>query len=357
MKNNNLVLISTDIEPGGISTMIGIHTAALIKEGYKVTVILHKDSEAINSIESCTRLIINKDKLLSINIYNWLDFILLKFGLCIWIKKILNNADILFVHNAKLIEIIKKNTLKPVFAVNHTAKKSQLKYFKKADMIFSVNNNINNQLLNLGVSKNRCIYCPNVLIDIPDFKINNITKKTIVIGALGRMVDKKGFFDFIDALKILKARGINFKAILAGNGELYNDLRNASKDLIELDFPGWVKDKKDFYNNIDIFCQPSHFEPFGLTIIEAMSYAKPVVSTDCDGPSEIIVDKKNGFLVKKKNPQEIAEVIIKLINHFEIYKNISISARKHIENFYTINSLQKVLKNNISNYSYFEHEK
>ena len=52
MKNNNLVLISTDIEPGGISTMIGIHTAALVKEGYKVTVILHKDSEAINSIES-----------------------------------------------------------------------------------------------------------------------------------------------------------------------------------------------------------------------------------------------------------------------------------------------------------------
>ena len=111
MKNNNLVLISTDIEPGGISTMIGIHTAALIKEGYKVTVILHKDSEAINSIESCTRLIINKDKLLSINIYNWLDFILLKFGLCIWIKKVLNNADILFVHNAKLIEIVKRSTV------------------------------------------------------------------------------------------------------------------------------------------------------------------------------------------------------------------------------------------------------
>ena len=128
MKNKNLVLISTDIEPGGISTMIGIHTAALIKEGYKVTVILHKDSEAINSIESCTRLIINKDKLLSINIYNWLDFILLKFGLCIWIKKILNNTDILFVHNARLIKIIKNNTRKPVFAVrgSHELSERQL---------------------------------------------------------------------------------------------------------------------------------------------------------------------------------------------------------------------------------------
>jgi glycosyltransferase involved in cell wall biosynthesis len=357
MKNKNLVLISTDLEPGGISTMIGIHTAALIKEGYKVNIILSKDSDAINSIKSCSRLISNKDKLLSINMYNWLDFILLKFGICIWIKKILNNADIIFVHNAKLIKIIKKNTIKPVFAVNHTAKKSQLKYFKKADMIFSVNNKINDQLINLGVSKKICVYCPNVLIDIPDFKINNVSEKKIVIGALGRMVDKKGFFDFIEALKILKARGINFKAILAGNGELYNTLRNASKDLSELEFPGWVKDKKDFYNTIDIFCQPSHFEPFGLTIIEAMAYAKPVISTDCDGPSEIIIDNKNGFLVKKKNPQEIAEVIIKLINNSEIYRNTSISARKHIENFYIINSLQKVLRNNINNYFKSKHEK
>ena len=357
MKNKNLVLISTDIEPGGISTMIGIHTAALIKEGYKVNVIVSKNSDAINSIESCTKLISNKDKLLSINVYNWLDFILLKFGLCIWIKKILNNADISFVHNARLIKIIKNNTIKPVFAVNHTAKNSQLQYFIKADMIFSVNNKINDQLITLGVNKNRCVYCPNVLIDLPDFKINNVSEKKIVIGALGRMVDKKGFFDFIEALKILKARGINFKAILAGNGELYNKLRNASKDLPELEFPGWVKDKRDFYNNIDIFCQPSHFEPFGLTIIEAMAYAKPVISSDCDGPSEIIIDNKNGFLVKKKNPQEIAEAIIKLINNSEIYRNISISARKHIENFYIINSLQKVLRNNISNYFKFEHEK
>jgi hypothetical protein len=59
MKNKNLVLISTDIEPGGISTMIGIHTAALIKEGYKVNVIVSKNSDAINSIESCTKLMIN----------------------------------------------------------------------------------------------------------------------------------------------------------------------------------------------------------------------------------------------------------------------------------------------------------
>ena len=357
MKYEKLVLISSDRKPGGISAMIGIHTAALIKEGYKVNVILSKHSDAINSIASCTNLISNKDNLLSVYQYNWLDFILLKFGLCRWIKNVLNNADISFVHNAKLIAILKKNTLKPVFAVNHTAKTSQLKYFKKADMIFSVNNNINNQLIDLGVSKSKCVYCPNVLIDLPDFKIVNISEKTIVIGALGRMVDKKGFFDFIDALRIIKNKGIGFKAILAGNGELYDKLRIAAKDLKELEFPGWVKDKKNFYNKIDIFCQPSHFEPFGLTVIEAMAYAKPVISTNCDGPSEIINENKNGFLVAKNDPKEMAETIIKLINNSETHRKISLSARNHIENFYSIKQLQKVLSDNISDYFKLEHEK
>jgi glycosyltransferase involved in cell wall biosynthesis len=357
MKNKNLVLISTDVKAGGISTMVGIHTAALIKEGYKISVILYKTSDAISSIEYCTKNIYNKDNFLTVHKYNWLDSILLKFGLSKWILNIVNKCDICFVHNARLIDTIKKNSTKPVFAVNHTAKISQLKYFKKADMIFSVNHIINDQLIDLGVSKNKCVYCPNVLIDLPEFKLKNFSSKNIVIGALGRMVDKKGFYDFITALKILKKRGIPFKAILAGDGELYNKLRNTSKDLKELEFPGWVKDKKSFYDKIDIFCQPSHFEPFGLTVIEAMANAKSVISTNCDGPSEIIDNNKNGILVSKKEPSEMAESIIKLIDNPEIHKNISISARKHIENFYSINNLQKVLNINISNYFKFEHEK
>jgi len=53
----------------------------------------------------------------------------------------------------------------------------------------------------------------------------------------------------------------------------------------------------------------------------------------------------------------MAESIINLIDNPKIHKNISISARKHIENFYSINNLQKILSINISNYFKFEHEK
>lgn len=331
--------------------MIGIHSLALINEGYKLSVILPSKSDALNSIKDTLKLKNKNGLILNILKLNSIDKFLLKLGLSKKIKNILNKADACFVHNAKLISIVKKNFSIPVFAVNHTAKFSQLKLYKKADLVFSVNKNINLELINLGLDVKKCIYCPNVLTDLPTIMPRKYSQKNITIGALGRMVHKKGFFDFIDALKLLKKKNFNFKAVLAGDGPLYKELKLYAADIPEIEFPGWITNKKDFFDKIDIFCQPSHFEPFGLTVIEAMAHAKPVISTNCDGPVEIINnDKKNGILVKKKNPSEMADAIISLINNSELCNYLSKSAYKHINEFYSISNLQNNLKLNINNY-------
>ena len=58
-----------------------------------------------------------------------------------------------------------------------------------------------------------------------------------------------------------------------------------------------MKDKKEFYDEIDIFLLPSIRETFGLVILEAMQYGKPIISSDCNGPHEIITSNKDGILV------------------------------------------------------------
>jgi len=358
MKNKHLVIISSDKEAGGISNMIGIHTLALAREGYKLSIILPKNSHAISSINNYLKDNIKYNKLINIYRFNIFDKFLLKLGLSKWVNLIINKADACFVHNAKLIPIIKNISLKPIFAVNHTAKSGQINFYKKADLIFSVNKTIILELINSGIKKNKCIYCPNVLVDLPDINPKLINKNNIVIGALGRMVEKKGFYDYIDALKILKKKGFNFKAILAGDGLLYKDLVKYAEDLPELQFSGWIKDKQEFFDKIDIFCQPSHFEPFGLTVIEAMSYGKAVISTKCDGPAEILNnDKKNGILVSKKKPSEMTDAIISLINDSHLHKEMCDIAIKHIHKFYSINNLQNNLNSNMSNYFQLLHEK
>ena len=59
-------------------------------------------------------------------------------------------------------------------------------------------------------------------------------------------------------------------------------------------FPGWVDDKPAFFAGIDVFCLPSHHEPFGIVLIEAMAQAMPIVATDSEGPSEILRDGIDG---------------------------------------------------------------
>ena len=240
------LLISTDIKAGGISTMLGIHAAALIKQGYKISVILYKTSDAISSIEYCTKKIHNKDNFLTVHKYNWLDSILLKFGLSKWILNIVNKCDICFVHNARLIDTIKKNTIKPVFAVNHTAKISQLKYFKKADMIFSVNHIINDQLIDLGVSKNKCVYCPNVLIDLPEFKLKNFETNTSLYS------NESGFSDIKRLITDSKRVLVNDGLLILENG--FNQSAKVSSLL-----------EKNYYKDIDIILDYNGVNRFTLS--------------------------------------------------------------------------------------------
>ena len=338
--------------------MLGIHALALVREGYKLSIILPNNSDAISSVNHYIQDNIEYNKLINIYKLNIFDRFFIKLGLSKWVNLILRSADACFVHNAKLIPLIKSISLKPLFAVNHTAKSRQIKFYKKADLIFSVNKNIILELVNSGIDKNKCIYCPNVLVNLPNINPKLINKNNIVIGALGRMVEKKGFYDYIDALKILKKKGFNFKAILAGDGILYKDLVKYAEDIPELEFSGWIKNKQEFFNKIDIFCQPSHFEPFGLTIIEAMSYGKAVISTKCDGPIEILnTNKKNGILVSRKKPSEMTDAIISLIKDSNLHKDICNKATEHIHKYYSINNLQNNLVSSMNNYFQLLHEK
>ena len=114
-----------------------------------------------------------------------------------------------------------------------------------------------------------------------------------VIGAMGRFVAKKGFEMFIAALTRLAAQGVAFRAVLAGDGDEAAALRRlaAESGLADLlSFPGWADDKQAFFDGIDLFCLPSHHEPFGIVLLEAMAQALPVVTTASEGPSEIVHD-------------------------------------------------------------------
>jgi glycosyltransferase involved in cell wall biosynthesis len=159
-----------------------------------------------------------------------------------------------------------------------------------------------------GVAES-CLYHIPSMVDVPPLPPLRSRGQPPVIGAMGRFVAKKGFELFIAALGRLRSQGGVFRAVLGGEGPERAALERLAtvhglQDLLA--FPGWVDDKPAFFAGIDVFCLPSHHEPFGIVLIEAMARAMPIVATDSEGPSEILRDGTHGDLVPRGDTEQMA---------------------------------------------------
>jgi len=144
---------------------------------------------------------------------------------------------------------------------------------------------------------------------------------------LGRLSYQKGFDIILEAFGEVKKSGFNnFELHIAGSGEELNNLKRIvlENDLYKnVYFYGFTTKQKDFYSNKDIFLFPSRYEGLGLSLIEAMNYGLPVISSNCEfGPSEILKEGKLGILIDDyKNKFSWCNIFIKILskNKFTFY--------------------------------------
>jgi glycosyltransferase involved in cell wall biosynthesis len=161
-----------------------------------------------------------------------------------------------------------------------------------------------------------CAYHIPYMVEVPPAPPPRGTREPPVIGTMGRFVAKKGFDVFVAALGRLRSNRVPFRAVLAGDGPERPVLERLAiesglRDV--LSFPGWVTDKPGFFAGIDLFCLPSHHEPFGIVLIEAMAHAVPIVATDSEGPVEILRDNSDGLIVPRGDPERMAQALQALL--------------------------------------------
>ncbi len=173
-------------------------------------------------------------------------------------------------------------------------------------------------------------------------------KNPPVLLFLSNLVRDKGIYVFLEALKILKERNVDFKSIIAGAPvELKEeDLR---KLLIEyglsnnVEYRGYVKGKEkiDTYLDSDIFILPTLKETFPGVILEAMEFALPVISTKEGGIPDIIVEGETGFIIEKDNVHQLAERIEFLIKNERFAIKMGGEGRKRFLNNFTFDKMER----------------
>lgn len=141
---------------------------------------------------------------------------------------------------------------------------------------------------------------------------------------VGRLANQKGYDIALEACKILKDKGINFRWYSLGIGPLKSEIEEyIRKNNLEEHFIllGVRANPYSYIKDCDIYVQTSKFEGFGLAIAEARMLNKPVVTTRFDAVYNQMIDRQNGLVVDM-DAQGVANGILELINNKQLNDSI-----------------------------------
>ncbi|MGX7112354.1 glycosyltransferase family 4 protein [Gemella cuniculi] len=210
---------------------------------------------------------------------------------------------------------------------------------KLADKIITLTNQDREQYIKkykLLNSKVNYIYNWIEQTNLQSIKYNSDSKKLITVG---RFDNQKGY-DFLGkvATQVLsKYPGWQWDIYGIGEESIKNKLvQELEKNnvLSQVNFMGTVKGTENIYPNHAIYVMTSRYEGLPLVLLEAKQYGLPIVSFKCPtGPSEIVLDKENGYLIDNYDVDKMSEKIIKLIENKELRESFSNNSMKDTEKF------------------------
>lgn len=205
--------------------------------------------------------------------------------------------DIIIAHAPKAIQVCHYARIGlgiPLCGVMHSYR---FKRAVKADYLIALTSHMKQAIAARGYPAQRCFVIPNSII-VPECPPEPpAIHSPLRLGILARLVPEKAVGDIFEIAAQLIAQDIAVEVHIGGEGPEKVALQDKARHLnITTYWHGWVSDKRDFFDGIDIFCLTSHYEPYGIVLAEAFIHGTPVVSYNAEGPSNIITSGKNGML-------------------------------------------------------------
>lgn len=203
------------------------------------------------------------------------------------------------------------------------------------------------------VAEEQVHYCPNGISDafssLPLKRLSEENTKVTIL-FLSNLIASKGLFVLLDACARLQQKNIPFECIFVGGiGDVSEE--QFTKKVCELDLQQQVfyagkkygEEKTEVFQNADIFVLPTYYhnECFPLVLLEAMQFGLPIISTDEGAIPEIVDDQKTGFLVSKRDVNDLVEKLELLIKNKELRKSMGIAGRKKYEEKFTLRHFEK----------------
>ena len=157
---------------------------------------------------------------------------------------------------------------------------------------------------------------------------------------LGRLGERKGVYDLLEAIRLLRRSGVPAVFTLAGDGEVER-VRQLAEEAGLLDcvrIPGWVDGevKEALLADADFLVLPSYYEGLPMSVLEAMSRGLPVVTTPVGGIPEVVVDGEHGFLVEPGDVEALADRLARMCADPGLRRTMGERGRAEVEAKYSM---------------------
>lgn len=249
------------------------------------------------------------------------------------IAKVFNKKIVLHVHGGAFKEFYQ------------TSPKSITRILDKCDCIVALSESW--KLYFEGITTSKVCVVDNI-IPKPKRVLNAKSDAKTHLLFLGLVTDKKGIFDLIDVIdKIRDDLNGKFCLHIGGNGEVsrLNDIIR-QRDLAELViFEGWISGerKKEMLSMADAFILPSYTEGLPISILEAMSYGLPILTTPVGGIPEV-VDSSNGILFEPGNDRQMEDALRAIVNDLNLRSSMGEASRAKSSRYFPDSVSSELIK-------------
>lgn len=257
--------------------------------------------------------------------------------------------------NKKVILHIHASRFKDFFNESCEQKKSWiLSNLNKADVLICLSESWKIWFESIGVESKKIIVLHNITAN-PQFLENKdlLARRPVHLLFLGEIGPRKGVFDILRGLAKHRDEIKDKIELRIGGNKMENELRKTIEDGYLEDFvkfEGWVSGKKkiELLNWADVFILPSFNEGLPISILEAMSYRMPIISTDVGGIPEVVEHGVNGTIVKPGDDEEIFNAIKRYTDNRSLLENEGnasfLKAQSYLPDF-VMNHLKDIYQN------------